>query len=336
VTVDIRQRFFNVVVASRVGDAMGTPTEGLTPEEVASGFGWVNDFQGDGTDDSLMATILAGTLTQAHSFSTADEWATEIHRHRPEILAKQDKFFASVLHMLEKLDVGYRPSDVALGNMPSSSSAMCIWPVALVHAGQPEAAARQAYELARLIHVNEADHCTDGAAALAAAIASAFLPDSSIRSCVAEALTVIRPVSGALLRDTLRDALQLVATSDSFEDFRAQYQARFLRPIFCDSLETVPAAFALATLADGDVRTAVEYAANFGRDSDTIGTMAGALCGALATELPQPWIASLGHEAVDSARQLAGQLLDAAADRTRRERDTLEVAAALLDDGLQR
>jgi ADP-ribosylglycohydrolase len=325
----LHQRFANVVIASRVGDAMGTPTEGLTAEEVHSRFGWVREFEGDGTDDSLMATILAETLTRTDGIATSDDWAADIHRHQLDILAKQDKFFASMLHLVAKLDSGYRPAEVALGNMPSSTSAMCIWPVSLVNAGRPGAAARQAYELAGLIHVNEADHCTDAAAALAAAIAAAFLPDASIRLCAAEAAKVIRPTSGAIFRDALTEAVRLASSADSYQDFRARYQARFSRPIACDALETVPAAFALALLANGDVRTAVEYAANFGRDTDTIASMAGALCGALTIEVPEAWIASLGPEAVDSASRLAGELLDAAVDRTRREREDLEVAGAL-------
>jgi ADP-ribosylglycohydrolase len=325
----LHKRFLNVVVASRVGDAMGTPTEGLTSEQVDSHLGWVREFRGDGTDDSLMATILADTLTRTDDIATSDDWAADIHRHRLDILAKQDKFFASMLHLVAKLDSGCRPADVAVGNMPSTTSAMCIWPVSLVNAGRPGAAARQAYELARLIHANEADHCTDAAAALAAAIAAAFLPGASVELCAAEAARVIRPTSGTIFRDALAESLRLASTADSYQDFRSQYQARFSRPIFCDSLETVPAAFALALLADGDVRTAVEYAANFGRDTDTIASMAGALCGALAVEVPEAWTASLGPEAIDSASRLADKLLDAAVDRTRREREQLEVAAAL-------
>jgi len=329
----IQQRFFNIVVASRVGDAMGTPTEGLSPEQVESEFGWLADFAGDGTDDSLMARILAETLSNTTSFVTADEWAAAIHQHRPEILAMQDKFFASVLHLVEKLEAGFRPSEVALGNMPSSSSAMCIWPVALVNIGQPEAAAHQAYELARLIHVNDADHCTDAAAALAAAISAAFLPQATISSCTTTALSALRPTSGNRFRAALLEATQLAAGSDSYRDFRDSYQARFSRPIFCDALETVPAAFGLAILADGEVRTAVEYGANFGRDSDTIASMAGALCGAL-TEIPQAWIDSLGQEAVVSAMRLAGVLLGSAAQRARREHERLDVATAILKGDL--
>ena len=53
---DLAQRFLPVVVGARVGDAMGSPTEGLSAEEIRERFGWVDAFTGDGTDDSLMAT----------------------------------------------------------------------------------------------------------------------------------------------------------------------------------------------------------------------------------------------------------------------------------------
>jgi ADP-ribosylglycohydrolase len=313
---------------------MGTPTEGLTYQQIQSEFGWVTEFEGEGTDDSLMATILAETLGKAGSFATADEWAEEIHRNRRSILEKRDRFFPSVLHLVEKLDAGYRPSDVAHGNMPSSSSAMCIWPVALVNAGQPEAAARQAYELARLIHVNDADHCTDAAAALAAGIAGAFMPDSTIGSCLDQALKVIRPISGRVFSDALQRTIRLAGESSSYAEFRTRYQAAFSQPIFCDSLETVPAAFALALLADGDAGTAVEYAANFGRDSDTIASMSGALCGALTGEIPSAWFASLGPEAVESASLVATSLLKAAVDRLLTEKARLDLAATVLGVGL--
>ncbi|MFX0108714.1 MAG: ADP-ribosylglycohydrolase family protein [Candidatus Hodarchaeota archaeon] len=52
-------------------------------------------------------------------------------------------------------------------------------------------------------------------------------------------------------------------------------------PSPCDSRETVPLALALFHLAHGDVERSVTYAANFGRDADTIATMCGAIAGAL-------------------------------------------------------
>lgn len=329
-TITTVNRFRNVVLAARVGDAMGTPTESLTPHEIDDRYGWVSDFDGDGTDDSLMATILAESLIVTEGRAGADDWAGAILENRETILQKRDKFFPSVLHLVEKLESGYRPSEVAIGNMPSTSSAMCIWPVALISPGDPDTAATHAYALASLIHTGDVDYCTDAAAALAAAISAAFLPEADVHSCLRAAARVIRPASGTWFARTLEDAVLLATRSEGYEGFRDEYQRTFARPIFCDSLETVPAAFALAMLAGGEVRTAVEFAANFGRDSDTIASMVGALCGALSLTLPDTWLTKLGPGAVQAATDLAEQLELTARMQNAAERDRLDATAEIL------
>ena len=311
----LERRFVAAVIGSRVGDAMGTPTEGLPADEIEARFGWVDTFEGDGTDDSLMATILAGVLVATRGRATTDDWAAGLVDHRADILAKRDKFVTSVLHLLDKLVAGYRPSQVALGNMPSTSSAMCIWPVGLVNAGDPDAARAQAYDLAGLIHVQDVDHCTDAAAAVAVAVASAFAADASIRTTVGAAVEAIRPASGKPMATAISEAIALADDAGSYLDFRKQYHARFPRPIMCDSLETVPAAFGLSVLADGDLVTAVEYGANFGRDTDTIASMCGAICGALTEDVPRTWVEGLGASAVADARAVAGRLVGTLRDR---------------------
>jgi ADP-ribosylglycohydrolase len=173
---ELTTRFVPVVVGARVGDAMGTPTEGLEPSQIAERFGWVSDFAGDGTDDSLMATMLAQALVATDGHAGADDWAAQWLVERETIKAKRDKFFLSVLHTMQKLRYGWLPSQVAIGNMPSSSSAMAIWPVGLVNSGHPSEAAAQAYSLAGLIHVGEVDFCQDAAAAVAAAVAAGLRP----------------------------------------------------------------------------------------------------------------------------------------------------------------
>ncbi|NEN07682.1 hypothetical protein G3T36_17640 [Diaminobutyricibacter tongyongensis] len=330
ITEDIRQRFVSVVIAARVGDAMGTPTEGLTVEEIDAQYGWVTDFEGDGTDDSLMATILAETLKRTEGRASSDDWAVDILRNRPEIKLKKDKFFVSVIQLVEKLNIGYRPSTVAVGNMASSSSAMCIWPVALANAAQPFEAGKQAYELARLIHVNDVDHCTDAAAVLAASIAAALRPGTSVTEAIEAGLAVIRPQSGSVFKRVLMDAIDLAAAAESFDQFRSEYHARFSRPEMCDSLETVPAALAIAILANGNVQTAVEYGANFGGDTDTIASMVGALCGALDPSIPSAWLETLGPEAVGSAEGVADDLLTTARARVASRFRGLETAKNML------
>ena len=322
-TQDLERRFLSVVIGARVGDAMGAPVEGMDAGEIEARFGWVDGFTGDGTDDSLMATLLADALLASGGYAGADGWAAEWIRQRDRIDAKKDRFFPSVLHTVEKLANGLSPRRVAEGNMPSSSSAMCIWPVGLVNAGDPRAAAAQAYALAALIHVGDVDFCQDAAAAIAAAVAAGLRPGTGIAEARAEALAALQPASGAVMRDLIADAVAEAGDASGYEAFRRGYGARFGRPIACDSRETVPAAFALATLAEGDLRRGVELAANFGRDTDTIATMTGALCGAIAgpDAIPAPWLTSLGPSAVSDAEDVAGRLAELArAKRADRER----------------
>jgi ADP-ribosylglycohydrolase len=331
---ELARRFLPVVVGARVGDAMGAPSEGLNFEDIAERFGWIDTFAGDGTDDSLMATLLADALLATGGHAGADAWAHEWVQQRDRMLAIRDRFFPSVLHTAEKLAYGFPPRQVAAGNMPSSSSAMCIWPVGLVDAGDPRGAAAQAYTLAPLIHVGDVDFCQDAAAAVAAGVAAGLRPDAGVGQAVDEALAAIHPVSGVSMKERIAEAVALADASAGYEGFRERYVERFQQRIACDSRETVPAAFALAMLAGGDLRRGVEYAANLGRDTDTIASMTGALCGAIGGPdvIPEAWIASLGPTAIAEAEDLAGRLADLARAKVA-ERERLARTVPGLTDG---
>lgn len=332
--MELARRFLAVVIGARVGDAMGAPTEGLSAEAITERFGWVEDFTGDGTDDSLMASLLADALLASGGRAGVDEWAAEWVGQRDRMMARRDKFFPSVLHIAEKLSYGSLPRQVAAGTMPSSSSAMCIWPVGLVNAGDPHAAAAQAYALGALIHVGEVDFCQDGAAAVAAAVAAGVRPDAGVAEVCTEALAALHPVSGESMRELISAAVALAREASGYEQFRERYVERFAQRIACDSRETVPAVFALTALADGDVCRGVELAANFGRDTDTIASMTGALCGAIGgpDAIPAAWIAALGPDAMRDAEDLAGRLAELARSKVA-ERDRLARTVPGLTDG---
>ena len=65
------------LIGGLIGDAMGTPSEGLAPEEIDARFGWIEDFEGDGTDDSIMKYLLADALIATDGNADADSWATQ-------------------------------------------------------------------------------------------------------------------------------------------------------------------------------------------------------------------------------------------------------------------
>lgn len=266
-----------------IGDAMGTPTELLEPDEIERRFGWVETFEGYGTDDTIMRDLLAEAVIATGGYATADDWAAVwLRRHSENFGEKVGRFFPSVLHAADKLKRGYPPRTLAAGTMPSSTSAMAISPVGLVNAGHPRAAAAQAMEIAGLLHQGDVGFCQDGAAAVAAAIAAALSPGATVDGVLQAAVGHIRPWSGAEMRMLIADTLALAKDAEDFKAFRAAYHARFRRPVLCDSRETVPAALAIVRLAGGDPWQAAVLGANFGRDCDTIASMAAAVCGALS------------------------------------------------------
>jgi ADP-ribosylglycohydrolase len=73
----------------------------------------------------------------------------------------------------------------------------------------------------------------------------------------------------------------------------------------------VPVTLALVLLAKGDPRQTISYGANFGRDADTIASMAGAIAGALqgADAFPTDWLAKVEGEADRSQQNLAERLV---------------------------
>jgi ADP-ribosylglycohydrolase len=329
-------RAYACLLSGLIGDAMGTPSENLDPDEIDQRYGWIYDFEGDGTDDSAMKYLLADALIRTDGAADADAWAVEWLRDRQALFgSKVGKYFPSVLHAAAKLGHGYLPCEAPLGNMPSSSSAMCISPVGIVNAGHPVAAAAQARELASLIHIHDVAFCQDAAAANAAACAAAFQTHATVDTIIAAALAAIRPWSGSALAGLTTRALELVSETGDFHRFRSAYHESFHQTITCDSRETVPAAIAIVKLSDGNPVTAITYGANFGRDTDTIASMAGAICGALSgtAGLPEAWVAKASRNAARDQRQLAEDLAGVARGKAARERDAWHRSTILTTGG---
>jgi ADP-ribosylglycohydrolase len=273
------------LIGGIVGDAIGTPSEGKTYPEIEDQFGWIGDFDGVGTDDTILKHLLADALVDTRGYATFDDWAKVwMDRWNAIFGEKVGKFFQSVLHTATKLRIsGLPPRMVALGNMPSSSSAMCISPIGIVNACNPRQAALQAYNVAGLIHIHDVGFCQDGAAAMAAAVAEAFNPDATVDSIVEASCAFLPELSGAEMRSLIEKALKLAGKTKEFKAFRkAVYEdsVSFFRSIACDSRETVPITIALFLLADGDVEKCATFGANFGRDTDTIASMCCAVGGA--------------------------------------------------------
>src|SRR5258707_10618886 len=113
-----------------IGDAMGTPTENLEPAQIEERFGWVESFEGDGTDDTIMRDLLAAALIRTGGFADADSWAEQWREQHDAIFGdKVGRFFPSVLHAAAKFRLDYLPRLSAEVTRPVGTSDMSLAPL---------------------------------------------------------------------------------------------------------------------------------------------------------------------------------------------------------------
>lgn len=278
------------LLAAEIGDAMGAPAENKTYQEIIAQFGEITDFSGSGTDDSALKHILCDAIERTSGYPSADAWA-EAWMNKREMF-RGGLFWTPVMNTFWKVSAeGISPREAGLGNMVSSSSAMCISPMGIINACNPRQAALETYELAGLIHHNFA---RDGACSMAAAAAEAFSPGATVASILEAAVEYLPPRSADVMRSFIEKTLALAYETGEYTAFRERYSAGYILPGIAmpDARETVPVTLALLYLAKGDPKQTIIYGANFGRDADTIASMAGALAGALhgASALPAEWV----------------------------------------------
>ena len=286
----IRQKIMGCLIGGLVGDAMGAPVEGWHYKRIVDEKGYIDDFEGCGTDDSIIKLILCEALIQNDGHATADDFAESFLRHQDDY----KWFFVPVRNMFHKIQDGLAlPIEAGRDNMASSSSAMAISPIGIVNACDPRSAAAEAYETAGLIHSGCCSFCRDAASAIAAAVAEAFRPDASVEGVLRAAVAFLHKKSASVMRGRIGETLSIAREAGDFETFRKRYyETMELYNTIADSRETVPVALALFFLSGGNVRLSVEYGANFGRDADTVATMAGAISGAFsgAAGIEQAWL----------------------------------------------
>ena len=292
---ELFDKVYGCLLGGLIGDAFGAPVEGMHYKDIGEKFGQVSSFSGAGTDDSAVKLIICRALLKHGGHITMDELAESF-------LANEEfygLFFIPVCNMFNKIKSNITlPIDAGFGNMQSSSSAMAISPMGIVNAGNPRQAALEAYEIAGLIHSGPAAFCRDGATAIAAATAEAMRAQTSVDAIIDAATAYLHQKSAKMMIEKINVAIATAKEVKSYEKFRERYYETSLEDIICDSRETIPATLALFYLAQGNVEETIIYSANFGRDADTIASMAGAIAGAYngITGFPAAWVKQIEDE----------------------------------------
>lgn len=250
--------------------------------------------------DHLDAYAVAGHLVP--DLMTAPRWIPELET---EALPLQ-RIFLAEKWLVARLHYGHvDPREAGVGNIVNCGAAMYMAPVGLVNAGNPAGAYAEALDVAG---AHQSSYGREAAGVLAAGVAAACLPgatpDSVVTECLALAKDGTREAIDAVcevavrysdFESALRPLREAVAPYDTVgPDYRApSLGAR--RPSRLHSIEELPVALGMLVVSGGDFRHAVLGAVNYGRDCDSIATMAGALAGALGSEIPHDWAKTVGE-----------------------------------------
>jgi ADP-ribosylglycohydrolase len=325
----IFSKIYGCLVGGCIGDAMGAPSESMPPDAIVKKFGEITDFDGAGTDDTLLRHYLCDALIKNNGYITADEWAVEFRLNKDK-RENTRWYFIPVQNANLKLNtMGELPMECGNGNAASSSSAMCNSPMGIINAGSPREAALEAFIVASLIHHN---FCRYAACATAAAVAEAMNPKSSVKSILDASTQYLPQESAVEYLKWYKKVMELLEKSkNDYNAFRSITHKTLTKEkwVLCDSRDTVPSAFALFALAKGDPVKTIIYGANFGRDTDTIACMAGGIAGAYAgiEAFPKEWVEKVKKAAIWDQEELANKLTDLVVKRL----ETRKKQAVLFD-----
>ncbi|MER5812018.1 ADP-ribosylglycohydrolase family protein [Streptomyces sp. NPDC002033] len=332
-TLTLEDRVTGALVGAAVGDALGGPVEGWSPDQIVERHGgrvhgvvgpWHEDWRtarplapyhkGDGhvTDDTLMTHALirvyAAVRDHLDAYAVADHLVPDlmtVPRWIPELEAEAlplQRVFLAEKWIVTRLHYAHAdPREAGTGNIVNCGAAMYMAPVGLVNAGNPAAAYAEALDITG---AHQSSYGREAAGVFAAAVAAACVPGADAASVVDTALSfakdgtraaiaAVRDV--ALLHRDFESALvplrEAVAPYDSVgPDYRTpSLGAR--RPSRLHSIEELPVALGMLLVADGAYESSVLGAVNYGRDCDSIATMAGAVAGALGGPgaVPEGW-----------------------------------------------
>ena len=306
-------RAYGALAGLALGDALGMPTQEMSPEQIRSVYGRITGLvdgdasqpyapgmpAGSVTDDTEQALLVASLLVRGRGTSSgrvaldAGEFAHALLDWEDSMIERGslDLLGPSTKAALERVRAGEDPLSVG-GAGTTNGAAMRVTPIGIVvSTADPEAFADAVWSSCQVTHATRQGF--QSAALVAAAVSMGIDWDtpsaSDITALLWKALTYVDslPERGAWTPDpdvvaATRRAMQLAVNpaSSSLECLVEQVGTSVA------SAHAIPMAFAL--LARNPSPQALLDAANIGGDTDTIGAIAGAILGAALGEQVLP------------------------------------------------
>ncbi len=305
---DIYDAIYGCLIGGAVGDSLGAPVEGWSYKDIRKEHGKVEEFMpfetgysdgspGTVTDDSVLRHYLCLAIIEKQGRITPDDYA-KIWQEK----LNPDRLWLSDRIAYQRIKGNVNPWTAGEGTLPAGCASMSIAPVGIINAGNPAQAYQDGFNIAS---VNQKGNNRDFAATVAAAVAKAFLPGVSIK----EIIETMFEFSTELSRRALDLTMELAYESENVDQFTEKFYENMLDwtwwvhdwdkeeyhhgSLFSgNSLELVPVVPAILYLCEGDVNQSIIEGASFGRDCDTIASIAGNIAGIIqgAENIRNDWI----------------------------------------------
>jgi ADP-ribosylglycohydrolase len=216
------ERITGALVGAAVGDALGGPVEGYSPEQILQRHAgrvhgivgpWNGDawrtarpiapyHKGDGhiTDDTLMTHALVRVYARVRdhldAYAIADHLVPDLMtnpRWIPELETEAlplHRIFLAEKWLVARIHYGHvDPREAGVGNIVNCGAAMYMAPVGLVNAANPAGAYAEALDIAG---AHQSSYGREAAAVLAAAVAAASTPGATPDSVVSTCLSLAK------------------------------------------------------------------------------------------------------------------------------------------------
>ncbi|MFE7093644.1 ADP-ribosylglycohydrolase family protein [Streptomyces erythrochromogenes] len=220
-TLTLEDRACGALVGAAVGDALGGPVEGWTPDQIVERHGgrvhgivgpWHENWRtarpiapyhkGDGhvTDDTLMTHALVRVYETVRdhldAYSVAEHLVPDlmsVPRWIPELEAEAlplQRIFLAEKWMVTRLHYAHAdPREAGTGNIVNCGAAMYMAPVGIANAGNPAGAYAEALDIAG---AHQSSYGREAAGVFAAAVAAACVPGATAASVVETALSLAK------------------------------------------------------------------------------------------------------------------------------------------------
>ncbi len=361
-------RIYGSLLASAVGDAMGGPVEGLPYTAIAQRYGVVdmclpydfapdyhNHFRkaaGSVTDDTRLRCLVAQAVTQEDS----PVWHGLLPRRGDLLKVFVEAYYGSdealTRGFLEEYVLGglYREERLTWDGQPTDGFLMANAPLGLICPGEPDVAFGLSFALDFISGGYARISAAMGAAAVAAAAAvpAAAVSEATVEAVVEAMLQVAQRYRRVgpqtrqwqwyatvfeLNERLVREAVEIALRHRDVFAVRGDYYERLkVGPLGSEAAQTLAVALGMLVAAGGDLRQAIIGAVNYGRDSDSYGSLVGAIAGAMhgVGAIPSSWrtVVSRANPELDLP-QLSRRLTEVAWARQQQRQRVTEAVASL-------